>query len=60
MTTPGYRPGLRGWWEYARLDGAPGFWRRARPSARLRQADRERADWKRWLYESELRREVQP
>lgn len=47
-----YRPGLKAWWSYARLDGAPGFWRRAKPGARLRQCDRERADWKRWFKET--------
>jgi hypothetical protein len=50
----GYRPGLRGWWQYLRLraaliDGDGPQWRailrRGRPSARLRQSEQEREYW---------------
>lgn len=54
MTTR-YAPGVRGWWRFLRLrdcvlDGDGVQWRtilrRVRPSARLRQAEQERAYWK--------------
>lgn len=50
-----YRPGVRGWWAFLRLadllaDGDGPRWRtiarRARPSARLRQSEQERAYWR--------------
>jgi hypothetical protein len=50
-----YEPGIRGWWRFLRLpellrDGDGIRWRqlavRIRPSARLRQCDRERRYWK--------------
>ena len=49
-----YVPGVRGWWQFLRLrdcvlDGDGVQWRtilrRLRPSARLRQAEQERAYW---------------
>ena len=54
-TFSGYRPGVRGWWEFLRLgellrDSDGIAWRvmlrRARPSARLRQSEQERAHWR--------------
>lgn len=53
--TPIYQTGLKGWWKYAcrysplgsiKTEFVRDFFSRARPSARLRQCEIERAYWK--------------
>jgi hypothetical protein len=64
---PIYRPGIRGWWAFAyrysprgaiKREFVTDFLRRARPSARLRQAETERAFYQREFYEAPTLAEV--